>query len=152
MMRILIVDDEVINASKFKLVLSKYGECDIVTETQEAISKFIQSQQSPQPYGLITLEVTKQPENTTGTVSRIRKWENETGAENQTQILLIISEEDHNQFAPSLTSSSVKYLIKPFNRKKLETALAELGLKKARRHRPRQRLPPIPVASSPKNG
>lgn len=53
----LVVDDDKLCASTFKLELSKYGECDIVNDGIAAIKAYEESINSGNPYKLMLLDI-----------------------------------------------------------------------------------------------
>jgi len=56
-MKFLIVDDDRICAAMFKLVLSKYGACDIITNGPSAIKAYEESLENNSPYNLMILDI-----------------------------------------------------------------------------------------------
>ncbi|MCP4218903.1 MAG: hypothetical protein GY765_29995 [bacterium] len=126
-MKILIIDNEAINASKFKLVFSKYGSCDIAPGAKEGFALMGKAQKESAPYQFVTIELEAALEAKVAVA--IRKWEEEKKV-GKCGILIVTSEEDKQAIAPEVDSLDVNFLLKPYNRKTLEAIISEIGLKK----------------------
>lgn len=129
-MKILIVEDDVINSSKLKLVYTKYGECDIAASGSEAIEMFSASYEISAPYDFISLETEMKEMTGANVLAEFRKYEteNQIPPEKVAKILLITSQGTLATLASYLNQPGISHIIKPYNRKKLETHLTEIGI------------------------
>ena len=129
----MIVDRDVISSSKLKLVLSKYGECDIVHSGAEAVELFHNANKASNPYGLISLEMDLNEMTGVDVLEKIKDWESDNQVQTDLQVkaILILAEDDFDKLGPGIEQSSVTILAKPYDRKKLEGILTEIGLEKA---------------------
>ncbi len=130
-MKILIVHDDVIEASKIKLVLAKYGNCETASGGKNAIEMFKKAHSEAAPYAFINLEMDMGDMKGNMVAAEIRKWETEHKKEPRVKILIVLSEADRQTAGPFLEKSGVQFLVKPYNRKIMETTLKEIGLEKA---------------------
>ncbi|MCP5053950.1 MAG: response regulator, partial [bacterium] len=120
-----------INASKLKLVLSKYGDCEMAANGQEALTRFQEAQDAGAPYQLVNLEMDMKDMKGTETAAQIRALETNDQAESQIPLVVLISEAGQQENAAFLEENNIHYLIKPYNRKTLETVLNRVGLEKS---------------------
>lgn len=154
-MKILIVEDEVINASKLKLVYSKYGNCDVVSGGSEALEKFVDAYEASAPYGFISLEMDMKEMKGADVLSEIKQYEkdNDIAPGKGAKILLIATQASLTEAASYLNQEGISHIIKPYNRKKLETHLTEIGLEKAPEPppapKPKPAARPKPAAKKP---
>lgn len=128
-MKILIVHDDAIEAGKAKLVLSKYGNCDTASGGKNAIEMFKKAHADAVPFDFINLEMDMSDMKGNIVAAEIRKWETEHQKE-QVKILMVLSQADQQTAGPFLEKSGVQFLVKPYNRKIMETTLENIGLKK----------------------
>jgi two-component system, chemotaxis family, chemotaxis protein CheY len=141
MPKILIVDNDTIGSRKLKLVLSKYGECDIVQSGKEALEKVKSSHTASAPYGYITIEMDLEDMTGPEILEQIRNLEAQQRIEPSkiSQIILIVSKEDWEETETLVQSQKTEMLPTPYNRKMLEDVLEKIGL---------QKLPPEEVKNS----
>lgn len=130
MTNILIVDEDVINSSKLKLVFSKYGSCDMTSNGNTALERIKEAHEAGEPYGIISLEQDMKEVPGNEAAAQIRAFEKETGKEKKSAVLLLLSEEKQEELAAFLEENQISPLLKPLNRKKLEQTLAKLGFEK----------------------
>lgn len=142
MTNILIVDEDVINSSKLKLVFSKYGSCDMTSNGNTALERIKEAHEAGEPYGLISLEQDMKEVPGNEVAAQIRAFETEAGKDKKSAILLLVSEEKQEELSTFLEENQVSPLLKPLNRKKLEQTLAKLGIEKE------AAPPPEPAAPS----
>lgn len=143
-MKILIVNDVVIEASKLKLVLARYGTCETAASGKEAIAMFKQAHEASAPYDFINLEMNMEEMKGNQVVEEIRKWETEKEQETKVNVLLVISESDRQTIGASLQEKGVEFLVKPYNRKKMLEVLDRIGLKEAPPPPKKKAAPPPP--------
>jgi len=128
-MRILIVDEDIINSSKLKLVFSKYGDCETAPKASEALEMVVNSHEISNPFQLVAIEMDMKEMSGADTVQKIRKWETDN-KKPKSKIILIVNAETHEDANNKLKGESISFLVKPYNRKKLENLLADIGMEK----------------------
>ncbi len=74
-MKILIVDDDATCSFMYKLMLGKFGECNVVTNGFEAIEAYKRSLASNSPYNLILMDIMMPGMNGNETLKEIRLYE-----------------------------------------------------------------------------
>lgn len=149
-MRILIVHPDNIEASKLKLVFAKYGACTIAPGGKEAVDMYTKSHQQGAPFGLISLEAAMEGVTGVQAAVEIRKWETEHQKEPPVTLILEMAEAEIPNAPPELQAGGVRFMAKPYNRKKLMTLLDELGLSKAPPPAPAPAQPAAPAAPAVK--
>ncbi len=130
MSKILIVDQDPINSSKLKLVLSKYGTCDVATTGPDALNMFNNAHVSGEPFDFISVETTITEIKGDQLASQFRAYELEIAAV-PAALLLLVNEDPSPELSNFLAENDIKSLVKPLNRKSLETLLSEIGLTKS---------------------
>jgi len=130
-MKILIIDQDTISSSKLKLVLSKYGECEIAQTGEIALDLFQKAHDMSEPHGFISMEMDIKDIPGPQLTETIRKLETDKKIhpDSRAKILMILPEGDQN--TPSLEGKDVVFLAKPYDRKKLEGILSQLNLEKS---------------------
>jgi two-component system, chemotaxis family, chemotaxis protein CheY len=131
MMKILIIDEEAINASKLKLVLSKYGTCEITAGSNPGLAAFKNAHDSGEPFNLLCIEMEMKAETGRVTAEKLRVLESGMNMEKSTPLILLLTEEAQKEHAEFLEEHDIHYLIKPYSRKKLETTLSSIGMEKS---------------------
>lgn len=144
-MKILIVHDDVIEASKIKLVMARYGDCETASGGKNALEMFKKAHSEAAPFDFINLEMDMNEMKGNMVAAEIRKWETEHKKESRVKILMVLSEADRQTAGPFLEKSGVQFLVKPYNRKIMETTLETIGLTKAA-----PPAPPSPPTPPPK--
>jgi|GEM_PF-537711 len=131
-MKILIGDHDVISSSKLKLLLSKYGDCDVASSGRQLLEMYATSHEEFDPFNFMTLEIEMQDMTGIDILEELRKWENDHQVEpgRKTRILMIISEKDQQDLTAWRQLGATAFLSKPYDRKKMETLLEEMGLQK----------------------
>ncbi len=128
MRKILIINDDPIEAGKLKLVLGRFGACDTAPSGSEGIRMFIKAHQENAPYRLISLEAEMKSMRGLELIESLRKYEVQKGIENRSFIMVEISEDLFEELEDELERFGVKSLFKPYNRKTLQKLLNDLGL------------------------
>ncbi|MCP5105341.1 MAG: hypothetical protein GY950_18275, partial [bacterium] len=143
MMKILIVHDKAIEASKLKLVLAKYGTCEIAPGGNEAIDMSRKAHEAGAPYGFMAVEMDMEEMMGNEVAAAVRMWESEHPDAPKTKFLVILTESDQQMYGLPLDAAGIPQLVKPFNRKKMEEVLQANGLEK-------KEEPPPPPTPTPK--
>lgn len=129
-MRILIISDQNIEAGKLRLFFSRYGQCDIAPGGKAGVEMYKKAYDAGNPYKFVNVEMDMADIKGIQAADAIRRWEVDNTVKPVSRILLILSEVDGNRLGAALESRKINSLIKPYDRKKLETVVAELNLEK----------------------
>ncbi len=129
-MKILVVDDEFVSLQKLTMLLMFHGECDAATSGEQALEMFVKAHEANAPYDLITLDIDMPGMSGPESVSKIREYEEDQGVSSlqaAVKILMVTAMSDGKSVMSSFKEGCEGYLIKPFNKEKIEKCLAEIG-------------------------
>jgi two-component system chemotaxis response regulator CheY len=130
-MKILIVEDDFISRTKLQKILSFYGECHTAVNGEEAIQAFKLAHEMEDPYALITLDIRLPDLNGQDIIQQVREWEKAHQIPEQDRecvILMVTAMEDSKNILSSFKGGCEGYIVKPFDKAKIEKELNKLGL------------------------
>lgn len=129
-MRILIVEGDFVSRNTMLRFLSKYGECDISVNGQEAIDAFVIATAEGKSYALICLAVLIPILDGYQVLKRIREMENDLKVPEDKKVKIIMTtaliEKKYVKKAFELDCTA--YAGKPINQKKFIKVLKKLNL------------------------
>lgn len=120
-MKILIVEDEFITKEFLRNVLIKYGDCDVVSNGQQAIDIFDRALKN-NPYHLVCMDIMMPVMDGKVATSKIREIEKKYGvkAKDEVKILMITALDDPKTVIESMFhSGATAYIAKPLSKEKL---------------------------------
>jgi two-component system chemotaxis response regulator CheY len=132
MLRILIVDDEVVSRKLLYAIFSRYGRCDFATNGQEAIDAFKSARGEDRPYDLICLDIMMPNVDGLQALKAIRRLEKVMGiggTETETKVIMTTAVD-----APKIVidafylGGATSYVVKPIDPKKILSEVKKLGL------------------------
>ncbi len=129
-MRSLIVDDDFTCRRILQAYLSKYGECHIAVNGQEAIEAFTASIEENSPYDVITLDIMMPETNGHDVLKAIREIEevyNIYGSDS-VKIIMTTALGDSENIRHAFRAQCEGYLVKPIDKDNLIAKLVEFGL------------------------
>ena len=130
-MRILIVDDEFTARRLLKKILSKYGDCDVVFDGEEAVQAFRLAWDEKEPYDLICLDIMMPNLDGQEVLKKIREMERERkvkAADGVHVIMMSALGDPKNVVEAYFKGGATSYLVKPIDRGLLNEAVRRLGL------------------------
>lgn len=131
-MKILLAEDDFATRKFMDKYLSKYGECDITVDGEEAVDAFMMALEDGTPYDLICLDVMMPVLDGYQVLKAIRDIEVERGIDNEKRAKIImttaLNEEKNVKKAFELGCEA--YSGKPIDVEKFEQVLGKLGLLK----------------------
>lgn len=129
-MKILLVEDDLISRKVMHRMLSKYGNCDIANDGEDAIKLFIDSLENKTPYDLVTLDIMMPGIDGHQVMKEIKKLEKKFGVDENMHVKIMIttSLSDKNNIMKAFQSKCKAYLTKPIDRHMLNKELVLLGL------------------------
>ncbi len=89
-MKILIVDDQYQNRKLLKDILKHYGECDLVSNGEEAVDLFSGQLQEEEPYDLVFLDIMMPGMDGLTALKYMREEEEEAGVPGATEAVIVM--------------------------------------------------------------
>lgn len=132
-LRILIVEDDFSSRKILQRFLSKFGECDVAVDGQEAVSAFQSALTNNEPYQLVCLDIVMPKMDGQQVLQEIRKLEEENGIplgdqERSVRVIMTTCLEDPKNFMDSVRHGCEGFLPKPVDINRLQKTLQEIGL------------------------
>ncbi|MBN2416575.1 response regulator [bacterium] len=130
-MRILIVEDEVTSREILKEFLSPYGECDLVTDGDEAIELCERAYASNCRYDLIMMDIMMPRVSGHEATRKIREIEKRYGVARHDQVIIIMTTalgDQKNIVEAFFQGGAASYIVKPVEKETLYEELRKLGL------------------------
>ena len=130
MMKILIVDDDLVSRNKLLAILESHGRCALAEGGKPALRLFIDAYRAEQAFDLIVLDIDMPDIQGISVLQKIRNFEKSRSlsAEQRCHILMVTGFSDRDHVRQSLQSGCDAYLLKPFNRDSVEKCLETSGL------------------------
>jgi len=129
-MRTLIVEDDLSSRQLLRRFLSRYGDCDIAIDGEDAIQAFKVAMAENKPYQLICLDIQMPFLDGHETLRIIRSIEDNKGFEQENRVKIVMTTADDRETTvwQTLEEGATWYLIKPIKKETLESRLMDLGL------------------------
>ncbi len=129
-MNILIVDDDFVSRKKMNAIMSQYGRCDTAVDGDECMDAFVMGHNDGAPYDIITMDIEMPGMDGIETVKKIRDWEESRDIPlgNGAKIIMVTVKWDSKALLSSFKEGCEAYVVKPFDRDKIEKALKILGV------------------------
>ncbi|PCI28413.1 MAG: two-component system response regulator [SAR324 cluster bacterium] len=128
-MKLLIVDDDLINRKLLTALLKGYGHSDVAVNGKEAV-EFVQiALQEGQPYDVIFLDIMMPEMNGHEALQAIRRLEEKQGIAlgRGTKVIMVTALGDSRNVLSAFSEGCEYYLVKPVQQKKLFELLDEMG-------------------------
>ncbi len=129
-MRILIAEDDFASRKSMLLFLSKYGECDITVDGQEAVDAYLMAYEDDEPYDLICLDIMMPELDGYQVLKSIREYETAKGIVELKQVKIIMTTalNDRRNVTKAFELGCVAYAGKPIDQDKFINILRKLEL------------------------
>ncbi|KJR43835.1 response regulator receiver protein [Candidatus Magnetoovum chiemensis] len=120
-MKALVVEDEFKSRSLLQRILSRYGECDVAINGEEAIDAFVQAWKDNEPYDVITMDIMMPEMDGQQALKDIREMEKKAGVQEEHKVKIIMTtaydlqEEKDEAFDWGCT----EYIVKPIDKNRL---------------------------------
>lgn len=131
-MKILLAEDDFATRKFMDKYLSKYGECDITVDGEEAVDAFMMALEDGTPYDLICLDVMMPVLDGYQVLKAIRDIEMERGIDNEkrAKIIMTTALNEEKNVKKAFELGCMAYSGKPIDVEKFEQVLGKLGLLK----------------------
>ena len=129
MVKILIVDDELVGLKKAEKILAGFGECHLAVDGLKALESFIRAFHKGEPYNLVALDIFMPGMDGVEVVKTIRVWEKfyKIPADRAAKILMLTAGKKHEHIWRSFQEGCDGYIRKPFTKAQLIDAVIRLG-------------------------
>jgi len=132
MPRFLIVDDDPVSCETLRDILSPYGECDIVTDGQLAISAVHTAMDAGTPYDLVCLDILMPNTGGHDALRGIRRMEADHGlaGSDGVKVIMTTAVRDSRHCLQAFREGCESYLAKPIDPTELLQQMYALGVLK----------------------
>lgn len=127
-MKSLVAEDDATSRKLLHTFLSRYGECDIATDGEEAVNAVRLAHQNRQNYDLICMDIRMPKMDGQVAIQEIRKLEAATGITKTARIIMTTADSNMDTFASALLGRCNAYMVKPIDITKLIKELKAFGL------------------------
>jgi two-component system chemotaxis response regulator CheY len=129
-MRILIAEDDFASRKFMLRFLSKYGECDVTVDGQEAVEAFTMALEAGEGYDLICLDIMMPVMDGYQALDYIRGYEKNNGIpeEKAVKIIMTTALSEGKNVTKAFGLGCTAYAGKPIDPEKFENVLRKLGL------------------------
>ena len=129
-MRILVVDDELVNRKKMEKILASFGECVAVDSGEAALKAIETAMERGESFDLITLDISMPQMDGTEVLYEIRGIEKRRNipTENRAKVIMVTSQSDKDTVITCIQAGCDSYVVKPFDRAIMAKRLGELGM------------------------
>jgi two-component system chemotaxis response regulator CheY len=129
-MRILIAEDDFASRKFMLKFLSKFGECDVTVDGQEAIDAYVMALEDNEGYDLVCLDIMMPGLNGYQALKSIREFEIKMGLneEKRAKVIMTTALNDRRNVTKAFEFGCVAYAGKPIDQDKFENILRKLEL------------------------
>jgi two-component system chemotaxis response regulator CheY len=127
-MKSLVAEDDATNRKLLQAFLSRYGECDIALDGEEAVSAARRACQNHQHYDLICMDLRMPRMDGQEAIREIRKQEAAASVAKSAKIIVTTIHTDMEDITTALLGRCNAYMVKPIDIAKMKKELKTLGL------------------------
>ena len=129
-MRVLVVDDELVNRKKMAKVLESFSDCVTVDSGDAALKAISTALEKGEPFDLITLDVSMPKMEGTEVLYEIRRIEEQRNIpkENRSKVIMVTAQSDKDTVITCIQTGCDSYVVKPFDRTIMAEKLKKLGM------------------------
>ncbi|KAA3610747.1 MAG: response regulator [Calditrichaeota bacterium] len=124
-MKILIIEDVVINIRLLEKILNDYGSCDSVRSGKDGLQLFKAAQKKNKPYDLICLDIFMPGISGFEVLQQIRQIDKGL---KKVKIIMTTSSDEEEDVIKAIRYGCDSYMLKPYNKKDIEEKLIQFGL------------------------
>ena len=130
-MKLLIVEDDFTSRRIIRKLVSKYGDCDIAVDGEEALEAYETAWEKSDPYETIFLDICMPKIDGLKVLKRIRSLEAKRNTEEDQPVRIIMTtakDDSKNVMAAFYDGGASGYLTKPITQFQLEAELKKFNL------------------------
>lgn len=127
-MKILLAEDDFASRKFMGKYLSKYGECDITVDGEEAVEAFVMALEDEEPYDLLCLDVMMPVMDGLQVLDEIRQLEEDRKipADKRVKIIMTTALNEEKTVKKAFNLDCTAYIGKPIDTEKFEVLLKKL--------------------------
>lgn len=127
-MKILLAEDDFASRKFMGKYLSKYGECDITVDGQEAVEAFVMAVEDDEPYDLLCLDVMMPVMDGFQVLEEIRAIEQSSGVakEKRVKIIMTTALNEEKNVKKAFDMECTAYTGKPIDMEKFDLLITKL--------------------------
>lgn len=128
-MKLLVVDDDLINRKFLKAMLTGLGEIELAKNGNEAVAFIKESIEQGNPYDVVFLDIMMPDLDGIETLQAIRDFEQHQGIEEEkaTKVVMVTALADKQNVLDAFSRGCEYYLVKPIQQAKVFELLNEMG-------------------------
>jgi len=129
-MKILLAEDDFVTRKFMANFLSKYGDCDVTVDGQEAVDAFELAMEDEEPYDLVCLDIMMPVMDGYQALKGIRDIEKEKGigAKDAAKVIMTTALNEERNVRKAFEMGCTVYCAKPIDLDRLKKALIKLEL------------------------
>lgn len=129
-MKILIVEDDITSRTYLRILLEKYGICDVVADGIEAFDRFVKAFNENNPFDLICLDIMMPKVDGVKVLKAIRDYEKqkEAVAEKKVKVIMTTALADKEFAAGAIEMGCDAFVPKPIQSDAFIHILKEMGM------------------------
>ena len=129
-MKILLAEDDFASRKFMDKQLSRYGECDVMVDGEEAVDAFLMALEDDEPYDLACLDVMMPVMDGYQALVGIRNLEKERDIpqEKAVKVIMTTALNDESNVKMAFELGCTVYSGKPIDQERFEQAMKKLGL------------------------
>lgn len=127
-LRSLVAEDDATSRALLHRFLSRYGECSIAVDGEEAVRAVTAARLGHRNYDLICMDLRMPEMDGQAAIREIRRQEAAAGDEKAAKIIVTTAHADIKSVISALLGRCNAYLVKPIDTAKLRAELKTLGL------------------------
>jgi two-component system chemotaxis response regulator CheY len=128
-MNVLIADDLLNNRKLLVDILKPYGQCDTVSDGQEAVEAFEEGLDDGNPYALVLLDIMMPRLNGQQTLEKMRRIEREQQVSKEAIIIMVTAVDAHQNVLKAFYQGGCDdYIVKPIKKDDLVKKLIDFNL------------------------
>jgi two-component system, chemotaxis family, chemotaxis protein CheY len=128
-MKIMIVDDDLINCQLLRQILKPFGETEIAMDGEEAFRLFQEAHSADHPFAVIFLDIMMPKLDGRQLLKMIRAWESENipYGLNEVKIVMVSAYDSKENILSSFKDGCEYFLVKPITQSKVREIMTEMG-------------------------
>jgi len=131
-MKILIVDDEMVNRNLLEILIQPYGKTDVAADGKEAYNAIISAHQQNDPFDVVFLDIMMPEMDGHEVLQTVREWEekNLEHGYSDMKIVMVSALGMKEHILSSFKEGCEFYIVKPASRDRIDGVMADMGYTK----------------------